>query len=266
MTKSRLTDEWGFFTPVPDLVIEQMSVIGSDAVTLFMYLRYKTHREKKAAWPGYNRINDDVGWGRTRISNAIKDLEGAQLIEREKRYGRTTVYRLTRPPHLGGISSPEAGRLDADEADDKGLSSPEAGPEDSRNGTAVVPERDLTQDLSTQEASTYSRPKGARYNETRKEAQQIFVDLAKRQPLPPKHPNGPTWWWQPIMRMLDKVEWSVSRYRWGVKGALFKLTANGSGVIIKGPISIEGTFYDVIDEDSSSGNSSSSFLQELRGG
>jgi hypothetical protein len=90
-----------------------------------------------------------------------------------------------------------------------------------------------------------ARPTGSTFNKIRKEAEDIFAKKAKRKPLPVKHPQGPVWWWQPIMRMLDRVEWSIDQYTVVLNDALAKLS---NGVTIKGPISVEGTFYAVIDE------------------
>src|SRR3990172_6497174 len=110
-----LKDELGFFVTVPETLVERAAEIGTDALTLFVYLRYRTNRKRGEAWPGYERIGRDLGWGNSRISQAIHALEGAGYLERRKRFGATTCYTLKHvgPPDVVGAPSspPGAGEL-----------------------------------------------------------------------------------------------------------------------------------------------------------
>ena len=88
---SKLTDEWGFFTPMPEMIIKMWPTIGTNAVALFLYLRYRTHKNRGVAFPGYKKIREDTGWGFSRIKEAIAELEAAKLIKRKKGYGKHSV-------------------------------------------------------------------------------------------------------------------------------------------------------------------------------
>jgi len=109
----RLVDEWGFLTPVPELVIEHMAQIGVDAFAVFSYLRYRTNKDRHVAWPGYKDMESKTGLRRERIAAALRALEDAGLLVRTKRFGDSTVYRLVRPPDVGGDDSisPPSGQL-----------------------------------------------------------------------------------------------------------------------------------------------------------
>jgi hypothetical protein len=113
---SDFIDEWGFFTPLPELVIEHMAELGVDAFCLFAYLRYRTHRDRKVAYPKYETIARDTGMRHERIAAAIRALEIAGMLVRTKRFGGSTIYRLVPPPVLGGAaqlatSSPAGGGM-----------------------------------------------------------------------------------------------------------------------------------------------------------
>ncbi len=149
-----IKDEIGFFVTVPEGLIERAKEIGTDALCLFVYLRYRTNRLRGEAWPSYDRMTQDLGWGRRRIKNAIDALEAAKALERRKRFGNSTVYVLTyRPPDVG---VPDERSIDSRDTELTGStdivdSDAVARSEKSRTATPVVPERDLTQDRSTQD-------------------------------------------------------------------------------------------------------------------
>lgn len=93
---TKLIDLIGFFTTVPESVIERIPEIGTDSFCLFVYLRYRTNRRRGEAFPSYAKIQTDLGgWSSKRVSAAIKGLESAGLVERERRFGKSTIYRLT---------------------------------------------------------------------------------------------------------------------------------------------------------------------------
>ncbi len=203
MAKTKLTDEWGFFTPVPELVIEAMPELGTDAVTLFMYLRYKTHRRKGSAWPSYTQISEATGWGRRRISNAIKALDAGGWLSKRKRFSNTTVYTLTRPPHVGGASSSEMELMDA-------ASNRATEPQKSRNGTTEVAERDATQDLTTQDL------KDPRQKRARNSAHPLSAQLYRSNLLltPPKQAR------EIMEQIVDGryLDWARHLRWWALKG------------------------------------------------
>lgn len=104
---SDFIDEWGFFTPVPEMVIERMAALGPDAFAVFCHLRYRTHRERRAAWPSYDDMASGTGMSRERIAAGLRTLEAAGFLERTKRFGQSTVYRL-RPPEDVAVGSPSS--------------------------------------------------------------------------------------------------------------------------------------------------------------
>jgi biotin operon repressor len=106
---SKLYDEIGQFTAIPDSVIEMWPSIGVDAMALFVHLRYRTNKDSKAAFPSYSTISQETGLTRRRIALAIRSLESNGLIERQKRFGRSTVYTLKLPKP---DSSTDPGLLD----------------------------------------------------------------------------------------------------------------------------------------------------------
>jgi hypothetical protein len=141
-----LKDDLGFFVTVPETLVERAAEIGTDALTLFVYLRYRTNRKRGEAWPGYHRIGQDLGWGNSRISQAIQALGGAGYLEKRKRFGETTIYTLKHvaPLDVGDETSspPRAGELDEESAS----SPPRAGEQSSQGGRTVLPGRERIRD------------------------------------------------------------------------------------------------------------------------
>ena len=145
-----IKDEIGFFVTVPEGLIERAKEIGTDALCLFVYLRYRTNRKRGEAWPSYDRMIKDLGWGRRRIKNAIDALEKASVLERRKRFGNSTVYILSyKPPDVAVADERSIVSRGTELMGDDSNSI--ARSEESRSATPVVPERDLTQDRSTQD-------------------------------------------------------------------------------------------------------------------
>ena len=116
---SKFIDEWGFFTPIPEAIIERMAKLGVDAFCLFSYLRYRTHKDRQIAYPKYETIAKETGMRLERIAAAIKVLEAAGMLVRSKRFGGSTIYRLVPPPDLGvsaqdNPNSPAGGGMEAE--------------------------------------------------------------------------------------------------------------------------------------------------------
>lgn len=94
---SKLVDRIGQFTTVPNSVIQLWSKIGSDAMCMFLYLRYRTNSQSEMAFPSYTTITEDTGMRREKIANAIRSLESAGLVERKRRFSASTLYTLKLP-------------------------------------------------------------------------------------------------------------------------------------------------------------------------
>jgi len=155
---SDFIDEWGFFTPVPELVIEIMADLGADAFCVFCHLRYRTHRDRHVAWPSYEDIKRGTGLTAERVSGAIKALEAKGLLTRTKRFGQNTVYRLRPPQDVAGPdASRRTGRELADATPPSVLGQVDASSRTGRDQssdspTPVLHLSDGIQDLSTQDS------------------------------------------------------------------------------------------------------------------
>lgn len=138
---SKFTDEWGSFTATPNLFIELSRNLSDHARWLFVLLRFRTHSDRECAWPSYDQLRNLTGWGRSKISAAIQELEIHGWLERRKRFGASVEYVLKRP------SSPEIGLVDGEGVKDSSpkitvvpeqdYSSPRTGLQSSGNGTTA---------------------------------------------------------------------------------------------------------------------------------
>lgn len=90
-------DQIGHYTTIPDSFLKMWSKMGLDAVGLFVYLRFRTSRTRHIAWPAYKTIKKDTGISPRRIARALRILESFGFIERKKRFGKSTEYRITLP-------------------------------------------------------------------------------------------------------------------------------------------------------------------------
>ena len=171
---TRLVDEIGHYTTIPESVIELWPEIGTDAVALFMYLRFRTNRERGVAFPTYARITKDTGWGRRRISGAIKALEEASLVKCHKRFGTSTEYALQSRQMTLGLdmsSEPESSRAAIQ----------------SRNATTGVALRDSTYIESSRESEPKQEPQRPNGRAPRPPAVELFRRIVHR------YPNKTTW-------------------------------------------------------------------------
>jgi len=121
---TKFTDIWGFFTPMPEVVLEMMPEIGTDAVVMFLFLSYRTNRERGVAWPSYEHMQEwfkntrGQSWSRQRISAAIKQLEThAGVLTKGRRFNSSNLYRLHPPIENNAqeaIDSPGGGQAASD--------------------------------------------------------------------------------------------------------------------------------------------------------
>ena len=93
MTTSKLVDEIGSFTAVPNWAIEIGDKIGTDGLVLLMALRYHSGVNNEI-FPAYDLLQEHTGLTRRRIAIAIRKLEELKIIERRRRFGQSTIYRL----------------------------------------------------------------------------------------------------------------------------------------------------------------------------
>lgn len=60
------------------------------AKLVYIYLYDRQDKEKKA-WPGLNTIASDLSISRSTVKRAVRDLEEAGLIRKERHFGTTEV-------------------------------------------------------------------------------------------------------------------------------------------------------------------------------
>ncbi len=94
----------GGFTQVPNFVLKNGELSLGAKVTYSMFLHYAWHNS--SCFPGQERLAADMGMSQSRVSEFIKELEGADLIEITRRgQGKTNLYKIKfvvqRPPKNG---------------------------------------------------------------------------------------------------------------------------------------------------------------------
>ena len=100
MSNTRLTDEWGTFSAIPNEFIDRAGNLSDQARWLFVLLRRYTNGQTGKAFPSYKAIQERTGWTPKTIAKAVRELEEAGWIEREKALGDVTQYILKRKSHF----------------------------------------------------------------------------------------------------------------------------------------------------------------------
>ena len=97
---TRITDEWGSFSAIPNEFIDAASDLSDQSRWLFVLLRRYTNGQTGKAFPSYKVLQDRTGWTPKTIAKAVRELEEAGWIEREKALGDVTQYILKRKSHF----------------------------------------------------------------------------------------------------------------------------------------------------------------------
>ena len=83
----------GGFTQVPNFILKNAELSLGAKVTYAMFLHYAWHND--SCFPGQERLAGDMGMSQSRVSEFIKELQTAGLIEITRRgQGRTNLYKL----------------------------------------------------------------------------------------------------------------------------------------------------------------------------
>jgi hypothetical protein len=83
----------GGFTQVPNFILKDGDLSLGAKVTYSMFLHYAWHNE--SCFPGQERLAADMGMSQSRVSEFIKELERAGLIEITRRgQGKTNLYKI----------------------------------------------------------------------------------------------------------------------------------------------------------------------------
>lgn len=94
--KTKLTDEWGSFSAIPNEFIDHAHGLSDQARWLFVLLRRYTNAQTNTAFPSYRTIQAETGWTPKTIAAAVRDLEASGWLERRKSFGAPTEYKLLR--------------------------------------------------------------------------------------------------------------------------------------------------------------------------
>ncbi len=83
----------GGFTQVPNFILKNAELSLGAKVTYAMFLHYAWHND--SCFPGQERLAGDMGMSQSRVSEFIKELQTADLIEITRRgQGRTNLYKI----------------------------------------------------------------------------------------------------------------------------------------------------------------------------
>src|SRR6185437_5786824 len=81
------------FTQVPNFILKDAKLSLGAKVTYSMFLHYAWHND--SCFPGQERLATDMGMSQSRVSEFIKELQAAALIEITRRgQGKTNIYRI----------------------------------------------------------------------------------------------------------------------------------------------------------------------------
>ena len=97
---TRITDEWGSFSAIPNEFIDAAGDLSDQARWLFVILRRYTNGQTGKAFPSYKAIQAHTGWTPKTIAKAVRELEDAGWLIREKALGDVTQYILIRRQHF----------------------------------------------------------------------------------------------------------------------------------------------------------------------
>ena len=83
----------GGFTQVPNFILRDGTLSLGAKVTYAMFLHYAWHND--SCFPGQERLAQDMGMSQSRVSEFIKELSSAALIEIKRRgMGKTNLYKI----------------------------------------------------------------------------------------------------------------------------------------------------------------------------
>ena len=97
----------GGFTQVPNFVLRDPELSLGAKVAYSMFLSYAWHND--SCFPGQDKLAEDMGMSRSRVTEFVGELHDAGLIKIQRRgQGRTNLYTIhfqvkwVKPPEVGG--------------------------------------------------------------------------------------------------------------------------------------------------------------------
>jgi biotin operon repressor len=98
----------GGFTQVPNFILRDPDLSVGAKIAYAMFLSYAWHND--SCFPGQERLAEDIGMSRSRVTEFISELSRAGLVTVQRRgQGRTNVYVI----HFvvkGVVRRPDVGR------------------------------------------------------------------------------------------------------------------------------------------------------------
>ena len=83
----------GGFTQLPNFILKDPSLSVGAKVTYAMFISYAWHNE--SCFPGQERLAQDMGLSRVRVTQLIAELERVGLVKIQRRgQGRTNLYTI----------------------------------------------------------------------------------------------------------------------------------------------------------------------------
>src|ERR1017187_5836351 len=101
----------GGFTQVPNFILKDAKLSLGAKVTYAMFLSYAWHND--SCFPGQDRLAEDMGMSRSRVTEFVGELEHSGLISIQRRgQGRTNIYTIHFQVQPAGDKDPQmsAGR------------------------------------------------------------------------------------------------------------------------------------------------------------
>jgi hypothetical protein len=83
----------GGFTQIPNFILKNSKLSVGAKVAYAMFLSYAWHND--SCFPGQDRLADDMGMSRSRVTTFIGELEQSGLISIQRRgQGKTNLYTI----------------------------------------------------------------------------------------------------------------------------------------------------------------------------
>ena len=83
----------GGFTQVPNFILKNSKISVGAKVAYAMFLSYAWHND--SCFPGQDRLAEDMGLSRSRVTQLITELEKAGLVTIHRRgQGKTNLYTV----------------------------------------------------------------------------------------------------------------------------------------------------------------------------
>ena len=98
------------FTQVPNFILKDPNISVGAKVAYAMFLSYAWHND--SCFPGQDRLAEDMGMTRPRVTQLIAGLEEAGLVTIQRRgQGKTNLYTIHFQVKRLGIIPPEVSRF-----------------------------------------------------------------------------------------------------------------------------------------------------------